>query len=53
MLLTLGGAKYKEVYMYFAHLMLGGSGGMLPQEHYLDPLRSLLVQFQVITLHYL
>ena len=35
MLLTLGGgggAMYKEV--YFAHLMLGGSGGMLSQEHY-------------------
>ena len=34
-----------------AHLMLGGSEGMLPHEN-LDPLRQLLVHFQV-TLHYL
>ena len=39
---------YKEV--CFAHLMLGGSGGMLPQENF-DPLRS---HFQVhLHVHYL
>ena len=42
-----GGVKYKVV--YFTHLMLEGSGACYPRN--LDPLRSLLVHFQ-LTLHY-
>ena len=32
MLMTLGGAMYKEVCL--AHLILGGCGGMPPQENF-------------------
>ena len=44
-----GGAMYKEA--WFAHLMLGGSWGMFPQENYTSgAFSSRFTQLSVVTL---